>query len=69
MALEKHTVFVTSEQAHRLSALACDALTGIQFDADDGDQSTIHGCFVPVDAPQDLHFFTIDADGTYHNNN
>lgn len=58
-------VYLTVEQAHRLSALACDALCGLQFYADARDNTAVAGCFVPVDNPSGLNHFWIGRDGEY----
>lgn len=62
--LAKSTVYFTTEQLHRMSGLACDALVGLQVDADDSDNTAVNGCFVSLDDPQVMKFFSIDPDGT-----
>lgn len=67
MAHDDPTVYLTKEQLHRLSGIACDALVGIQLHTDDSDQTSVRGEYVHVDHPyQDLTCFVIEADGTFH---
>lgn len=57
------TVYLTVEQLHRLSGLACDALAGIQIHTDANATSYVYGEYVKIDDPNLMEHFTIDPDG------
>lgn len=55
-------IYITSEQAHRLSALACDALVGLQIESGEDTTSSVTGVF--VDFNQEMKTFSIAYDGS-----
>jgi hypothetical protein len=62
---DRPTVYLTSEQIHRLSGLAVDAMIGIQIHTDASDDSSLSCEFVDVDDPRQMSMrhFEIDKDG------
>ena len=62
------TVYLTKEQLHRLSGLACDALVGIQLHTDASDMTAVRYEFVPIDNPGSSHLQMgiVHTDGRYY---
>lgn len=67
------TVYLTTEQIHRLGGIACDALVGVQLHTDASDETYVTVDMVPIDTRlsgdgsqyADMEHYTIYADGSY----
>jgi hypothetical protein len=63
--MERPQIYVTKEQAARLAAITMDALVGAQIESTTNDESTVTGCYVPIDNPNGLRYFEIFSDGSW----
>lgn len=57
-------IYLTSEQAHRLAGIACDALVGLQIGSTLNSDTDLYGSYVGFD--EAVHSFHIEADGTLY---
>ena len=57
--------YLTREQVGRISALAIDALVGVQVDTDEDDATYALVSMVPIDDTSRTEHYTVYTDGSY----
>lgn len=57
-------VYLTNEQLHRLSGLACDSLVGLQLRTTADDSTAVLVDAVCIDSPNDSRHYVVAADGS-----
>ena len=56
-------IYLTKEQCHRIGALACDALYGMQIGTTNQQETPAVVSMTDVDDPSRIRIFEVEADG------